>query len=165
MTPEAAARGSLPAALVGGAALARGSCLMPLSAHAAKAAGLKADGNTAFKNGENEKAARYYTSALELCTEPADRAVLHSNRAAARLRQGADSLQRALADAQQAVHLDPKSAKAHFRHGQVLRKLQRPSEAVAALQRMLELAPGDTAGKEELRLATIESQRQPKKVA
>ena len=130
------------------------------------AAALKQEGNGYFKKGQYEEAAVCYTAAIDLWMDPADRATLYSNRAAARLKlSGASKWQLALSDAQSATGLVPTNAKAHFRVGQAFRKLGRPAEAVEALRRMLQLVPGDTAGVEELRLATAEAEEQERRRA
>ena len=130
------------------------------------AAALKQEGNGYFKKGQFEEAAICYTAAIDLWMDPADRATLYGNRAAARLKlSGASKWQLALSDAQSATKLAPTNAKAHFRVGQALRKLGRPAEATKSLGRMLELVPGDAAGVEELRLATAEAAEQARRRA
>ena len=113
---------------------------------------LKKQGNDAFKAGRNAEAIDRYTRAIDLWVEPAERAVLYTNRSAARLKLGEAA--KALADAEKALTFNPTYAKAHFRAASALRLLKRPSEAEDRLQCVLALAPNDTAAKqllEELR--------------
>jgi tetratricopeptide (TPR) repeat protein len=113
---------------------------------------LKKAGNTAFGKGRYTDALELYTAAIDLWMEPADRAVLYSNRSAARMKLpgGPAERQKALADAKRACELDPTYAKAHYRRGLALRAIGEPKAAIEAMERVLELAPGDGAAKVEL---------------
>ena len=73
--------------------------------------------------------------------EPAERAVLYTNRSAARLKLGEAA--KALADAEKALTFNPTYAKAQFRAASALRLLKRPSEAEDRLQCVLALAPNE----------------------
>ena len=112
---------------------------------------LKKEGNRLFQARQWRPAIDKYTSAIDLWMEPADRAVLYTNRAACRLKLGEGH--RALSDAERAAALAPTYVKAHFRMAAALRQLSRPSEAVAALLRLLELAPEDAAAQQALKEA------------
>ena len=110
---------------------------------------LKKAGNAAFGKGKYAEAVEHYTAAIDLWMEPADRAVLYSNRSAAKLKLPGER-QKALSDATRACELAPEYAKAHFRRGQALRALGDPEPAVAAMERVLALSPADAAATAEL---------------
>ena len=120
---------------------------MPL-AHGADADALKAQGNAHFRRGQYGAAVSSYSAAIDLWMEPSDRAVLYTNRSAARLKLG--EAQRALADAERAVQLCADYAKGHYRRAVALRSLGQTTDARAALQTVLELAPTDAAARAEL---------------
>ena len=77
----------------------------------------------------DEEASRFRTGALALCTQAAELA-----------RSGGSEA--AMAVLLKAAQVDPFSAEPHLYLGQLLRSLQRPYEAVAALERAVELRPG-----------------------
>ena len=110
---------------------------------------LKKAGNASFGKGEYAEAVEHYTAAIDLWMEPADRAVLYSNRCAAKLKLPGER-QKALNDAKRACELAPDYAKGHFRRGQALRALGDPDGAVAAMEHVLRLAPEDAAATAEL---------------
>lgn len=110
---------------------------------------LKKEGNAAYSRGAWANAVASYTAAIDLWMEPADRAVLYTNRSAARLKMAGEK-QKALADAERATQLQPSYAKAHFRLAQALRALGKPADAAAALGKVLELSPGDAAAAADL---------------
>ena len=121
----------------------------------ADAAALKKKGNDLFGRGKYADAVEAYTAAIDLWMETHDRAVLYSNRSAARLKIAGEK-QKALSDAERAVQLDPKYAKAHFRKGQALRALGDAAKAVEAMEEVLKLEPSDgaaTVALSELRAA------------
>ena len=120
----------------------------------ADAAALKKKGNDFFGRGKYADAVEAYTAAIDLWMETHDRAVLYSNRSAARLKIAGEK-QKALSDAERAVQLDPKYAKAHFRKGQALRALGDAAKAVEAMEEVLKLEPSDGA-------ATVASVRAPR---
>lgn len=120
---------------------------MPACLSDAKA--LKKEGNAAFSRGAYAAAVTSYTAAIDLWMEPNDRAILYTNRSAARLKLAGEK-QKARADAERAIQLDPAYAKGHFRHAQALRALGDAHAAVGALTRVLELVPGDKAAEAEL---------------
>jgi len=110
---------------------------------------LKKAGNAAFGKGRYAEAVEHYTAAIDLWMEPADRAVLYSNRSAAKLKLPGER-QKALNDATRACELAPEYAKAHFRRGQALRALGNPVAAIAAMEKVLAIAPADAAATAEL---------------
>ena len=121
----------------------------------ADAAALKKKGNDLFGRGKYADAVEAYTAAIDLWMETHDRAVLYSNRSAARLKIAGEK-QKALSDAERAVQLDAKYAKAHFRKGQALRALGDAAKAVEAMEEVLKLEPSDgaaTVALSELRAA------------
>ena len=71
----------------------------------ADAAALKKKGNDLFGRGKYSDAVEAYTAAIDLWMETHDRAVLYSNRSAARLKIAGEK-QKALSDAERAVQLD-----------------------------------------------------------
>ena len=105
---------------------------------------LKKEGNALFGKGKYSEAVEKYTQAIDLWMEPHDRAVLYSNRSAARLKLPGER-QKALSDATRAVELAPDYAKAHFRRGQALRANGEPEQAAHEMERVLQLEPGDGA--------------------
>ena len=71
----------------------------------ADAAALKKKGNDLFGRGKYADAVEAYTAAIDLWMETHDRAVLYSNRSAARLKIAGEK-QKALSDAERAVQLE-----------------------------------------------------------
>jgi Flp pilus assembly protein TadD len=121
---------------------------------AARARHRRAQGNEAFKLGDYQQAAVFYTEALTLDDkDPA----LHSNRAACFLKLG--QAVRALADAERCVALDPAAVKGHFRRGVALMALDRPEEAAAAMARTLDLDPRNAEARATLQLAQAKAAR------
>lgn len=114
------------------------------AANRADAAALKKEGNTHFGKGRYAEAVESYTAAIDLWMQPEERAVLYSNRSAARLKVAGEK-QKALTDAERAIQLAPQYAKAHFRRGQALRALGDAEAAAGAMERVLELEPADGA--------------------
>ena len=110
-----------------------------MPANRADAAALKKEGNDAMKRGAYKAAVEAYTAAIDLWMENSDRAVLYSNRAAARLKMPGEAT-KALSDAERACALHPTYAKAHFRRGQALRALKKDIPAAHAMHHVLALA-------------------------
>ena len=92
-----------------------------------------------MKRGAYKAAVEAYTAAIDLWMENEDRAVLYSNRAAARLKMPGEAT-KALSDAERACALHPTYAKAHFRRGQALRALKKDIPAAHAMTRCLRCA-------------------------
>ena len=105
---------------------------------------LKKEGNALFGKGKYAEAVAKYTAAIDLWMDESDRAVLYSNRSAARLKLAGEK-PRALMDAERACQLAPTYAKGHFRRGQALRALGDPVRAVEAMEKVLEIEPSDSA--------------------
>ena len=106
---------------------------------------LKARGNAAFKRGALDEAEMLYGKALE---HDAATAALWGNRCAARL--GMKRFELALQDADEAVKVDGKWAKGHFRRGQALVGLARWDDAKRAFEQTLALEPGNKDAVKEL---------------
>eukprot|EP00262_Sarcandra_glabra_P009424 TRINITY_DN23806_c0_g1_i1.p1 TRINITY_DN23806_c0_g1~~TRINITY_DN23806_c0_g1_i1.p1 ORF type:complete len:366 (-),score=57.99 TRINITY_DN23806_c0_g1_i1:176-1141(-) len=97
---------------------------------------LKDQGNESFKAGSYLKAAALYTQAIK--KDPSN-ATLHSNRSAAFLHLV--KLNKALADAETTITLNPQWEKGYFRKGCVLEAMERYDDAVAAFQVALQHNP------------------------
>jgi len=105
---------------------------------------LKRRGNHAFKNGSLAEAELLYGRAIE---HDPKQAPLWGNRCAARV--GMKKWTEALADADEAIKVQPDWAKGHFRRGQCLAGLGRWAEAQRAYERALELEPANADAKRE----------------
>nr|AIZ68163.1 tetratricopeptide repeat protein 1-like protein [Albuca bracteata] len=97
---------------------------------------LKDQGNEFFKSGNYLKAAALYTQAMKL--DPSN-PTLYSNRAAAFLHLV--KLNKALADAETTITLNPQWEKGYFRKGCVLEAMERYEDAIAAFQLALQYNP------------------------
>lgn len=111
------------------------------------AAVLKGQGDEAFTQGDTEGAIRFYTQALEL--NPDDH-VLYSNRAAAHMK--ANSISKALKDAERCVELAPSWAKGYNRLGVAQQELRRFDAAMSTFKRGLEVDPSNQSLWSALRL-------------
>ncbi|NWR57082.1 TTC1 protein, partial [Bucorvus abyssinicus] len=102
---------------------------------------LKEKGNEQFKKGDYGEAEDSYTKALQIC--PAcfqkDRAVLFSNRAAAKIKQ--DKTEAALSDCSKAVELDPNYIRALLRRAELYEKTEKLDEALEDYKAVLEKDP------------------------
>ncbi|NXS11536.1 TTC1 protein, partial [Neodrepanis coruscans] len=102
---------------------------------------LKEKGNEQFKKGDYGEAEDSYTKALQVC--PAcfqkDRAVLFSNRAAAKMKQ--DKTEAALTDCTKAVELDPHYIRALLRRAELYEKTEKLDEALEDYKAVLEKDP------------------------
>ncbi|XP_063269204.1 tetratricopeptide repeat protein 1 [Prinia subflava] len=103
--------------------------------------GLKEKGNEHFKKGDYGEAEDSYSKALQIC--PAcfqkDRAVLFSNRAAAKMKQ--DKTEAALSDCTKAVELDPHYVRALLRRAELYEKTEKLDEALEDYKAVLEKDP------------------------
>uniref|UniRef100_A0A2P2K278 Uncharacterized protein MANES_15G032000 n=1 Tax=Rhizophora mucronata TaxID=61149 RepID=A0A2P2K278_RHIMU len=100
---------------------------------------LKDKGNEFFKDGNFLKAAALYTQAIKL--DPSN-PTLYSNRAAAFLQLV--KLNKALADAETTITLNPKWEKGYFRKGSVLEAMEQYDDALAAFHTALQYNPQST---------------------
>ncbi|NWI33602.1 TTC1 protein, partial [Sula dactylatra] len=102
---------------------------------------LKEKGNEQFKKGDYGEAEDSYTKALQIC--PAcfqkDRAILFSNRAAAKMKQ--DKMEAALSDCSKAVELDPNYIRALLRRAELYEKTEKLDEALEDYKAVLEKDP------------------------
>ncbi|NXE48376.1 TTC1 protein, partial [Casuarius casuarius] len=102
---------------------------------------LKEKGNEQFKKGDYGEAEDSYTRALCIC--PAcfqkDRAILFSNRAAAKMKQ--DKTEAALNDCSKAVELDPNYIRALLRRAELYEKTEKLDEALEDYKTILEKDP------------------------
>mmetsp|Transcript_53375 Transcript_53375/g.155570 ORF Transcript_53375/g.155570 Transcript_53375/m.155570 type:complete len:441 (-) Transcript_53375:36-1358(-) len=121
-----------------------------------EALALKEKGNAAFKASDYDEAIDAYSKALEL---DQTQHLCFSNRSAAYLKLGcksgtaeaskADFLEKALADADKCVEINPAWAKGYSRQAAVLQELKRWDDAIAACQKGLDL--GHDAALEKMR--------------
>ncbi|KAH9589390.1 PPP domain [Trypanosoma melophagium] len=114
---------------------------------------LKAQGNEAFKEGKWNHAIELYTQALELYKTPA----LLCNRAFAYLKTEMPGA--ALADADEAVRLDPGFVKAYYRKASAHLYLGKHKEALKDFKTVVQLMPGDKDAKMKLDLCEKELRR------
>ncbi|NXN30841.1 TTC1 protein, partial [Nycticryphes semicollaris] len=105
---------------------------------------LKEKGNEQFKKGDYGEAEDSYTKALQIC--PAcfqkDRAVLFSNRAAAKMKQECFKLNSVLWFCFLAVELDPNYIRALLRRAELYEKTEKLDEALEDYKAVLEKDPG-----------------------
>ncbi|KAH7522272.1 hypothetical protein FEM48_Zijuj07G0120800 [Ziziphus jujuba var. spinosa] len=100
---------------------------------------LKDKGNEFFKAGNYLKAAAVYTQAIK---QDPNNPTLYSNRAAAFLQLV--KLNKALADAETTITLNPQWEKGYFRKGCILEAMERYDDALAAFQTALQYNPQST---------------------
>ena len=137
---------------------------------AGKSSLLKKEGDRLLKMGGYAEAVLLYTKALEAggAVEAGDadqlgsaeRGVLLSNRALARLKRNAPGdAEHALADARGAVEASPEYAKAHYRLGKALEVLGRAAEAEAAIDRAQELFELSEEGRDAAQQVIVPTMR------
>lgn len=99
---------------------------------------LKEEGNELFKKGDYVEAEDIYSQALLKCPAlyPKERAILYSNRAAARLKQ--DKTDPALTDCTKAIELNPDYIRALLRRAELYEKTDKLDEALADYKSVLE---------------------------
>ena len=100
----------------------------------------KDSGNAAFQKGETAEAIDFYTQAIGL--DPDDH-IFYSNRSAAYLK--ADSISKALRDAEKCLQLKPDFVKGYNRLGAAQQGLKRFDDAIATFKKGIELAASDDA--------------------
>lgn len=111
----------------------------PTTEDRAKAEELKTEGNQLMKEEKYNEALQCYTKAMEL---DAANAVFPCNRAAAYSKMGEH--QKAIADCQKALILDPNYGKAYGRMGLSYHNLNNLQKAKESYAKALELEPGST---------------------
>ncbi|PHH62181.1 hypothetical protein CDD81_7375 [Ophiocordyceps australis] len=105
---------------------------------AQKAIDLKNQGNKAFASGDFPAAVDFYTQAIKLHgQEP----TFYTNRAQAHIKTEAYGY--AIADASQAIKLNPKFIKAHYRRGLARTAILRPKEALVDFKECVKLDPNN----------------------
>ncbi|XP_048884628.1 tetratricopeptide repeat protein 1 isoform X2 [Brienomyrus brachyistius] len=102
---------------------------------------LKETGNAQFKRGEHSEAEESYTAALRACPVcyGKERAILFSNRAAARLHL--DKNEGAIADCSKAMELNPDYIRAILRRAELYEKTDKLDEALEDYKLVLEKDP------------------------
>uniref|UniRef100_A0A0F7Z9K3 Tetratricopeptide repeat protein 1 n=1 Tax=Crotalus adamanteus TaxID=8729 RepID=A0A0F7Z9K3_CROAD len=102
---------------------------------------LKDEGNKQFKNGEYKEAEDLYAKALRVCPAScsAERSILYSNRAAARMKQ--DKKEMAISDCSKALELNPNYIKALLRRAELYEKTEKLDEALEDYKNLLEKDP------------------------
>lgn len=132
----------------------------PEGRHAARVDFKKKEGNEAFKAANYQQAAVYYTEALNL---DSTQHTLYSNRAACFLKLG--RYEQAREDALQCTQLAPSFAKGHFRLALALQAQDKPGEACAAFNRVLDLEPANKEAAAGLNMARMQAERQRRQQA
>lgn len=126
----------------------------------ARVAFKKNEGNAAFKEGNYQQAAVFYTEALTLDdTQHA----LYSNRAACFLKLG--RYQQAREDALTCTKLAPSFAKGHFRLALAFQAEEKPADACAAFSRVLDIEPSNKDAIAGLNMARMQAERQRRQQA
>ncbi|XP_047234834.1 tetratricopeptide repeat protein 1 isoform X2 [Girardinichthys multiradiatus] len=108
---------------------------------------LKEAGNSLFKAGDWKEAERSYTEALALCPVcfSRERAVLFSNRAAARLHL--ELKDEAISDCSRAIDLDPEYLRALLRRAELYEKTEKLDEALEDYKQVLERDPNNSGAR------------------
>lgn len=105
---------------------------------------LKEEGNKAFKEGEWDKALKYYSKAIKLIsTDAPEKAILYKNRAAVYLKL--NEFDKAIDDCNQSLDITPNDPKALFRRCQALDALNRHEEAYRDARQINILDPNNKA--------------------
>ncbi|KAM8897600.1 tetratricopeptide repeat protein 1 [Spinachia spinachia] len=106
---------------------------------------LKEKGNSQFKGGDWLEAEESYTNALASCPVcfSRERAVLFSNRAAARLHLGLKD--NAISDCSRAIELNPDYVRALLRRGELYEQTEKLDEALEDYKKVLNLDPTQTS--------------------
>ncbi|KAM8763472.1 tetratricopeptide repeat protein 1 [Rhynchonycteris naso] len=102
---------------------------------------LKEAGNAQFKKGEYTEAESSYSRALQVCPScfQKDRAILFSNRAAARMKQ--DKKEGAIGDCSKAIQLNPGYLRALLRRAELYESTDKLDEALEDYKAVLERDP------------------------
>lgn len=111
----------------------------------------KESGNIKFKAGQFQEALTSYTAGLRICplAYPRDRAILYSNRAAAKARLNLKK--KAISDCSKAIELDSVYTKAVMRRATLNEETGNLDEALKDFQRVLELDPVNKESHEAVR--------------
>ncbi|KAG0725194.1 Tetratricopeptide repeat protein 1 [Chionoecetes opilio] len=111
----------------------------------------KESGNTSFREGDLQPAVTSYTAGLRMCplSFSRDRAVLYSNRAAARAKL--DHKKEAIKDCTRALELDEGYTKAVLRRANLNQETDQLDDALRDFQRVVELEPSNHQAQEAIR--------------
>ncbi|XP_069030975.1 tetratricopeptide repeat protein 1 [Embiotoca jacksoni] len=109
---------------------------------------LKEKGNGQFKAGDWSEAERSYTEALSVCPVcfSKERAVLFSNRAAARLHL--DRKDKAISDCSRAIELNPEYLRALLRRAELYEQTDKPDEALEDYKSVLDRDPSHAGARQ-----------------
>uniref|UniRef100_A0A3P8RX16 Tetratricopeptide repeat protein 1 n=1 Tax=Amphiprion percula TaxID=161767 RepID=A0A3P8RX16_AMPPE len=109
---------------------------------------LKEEGNSQFKAGDWSAAGQSYTEALVLCPVcfSRERAVLFSNRAAARLHL--DLKDQAISDCSRAIELNPEYLRALLRRAELYEQTEKLDEALEDYKKVLDRDPNHPGARE-----------------
>lgn len=109
---------------------------------------LKDTGNSFFKAGDWKEAEQSYTEALALCpvSFSRERAVMFSNRAAARLHL--ELKEEAISDCSRAIDLDPEYLRALLRRAELYEKTEKLDEALEDYKKVLERDPNHSGARQ-----------------
>lgn len=120
---------------------------------------LKEKGNSLFKAGDWVEAQRSYTEALVLCplAFSQERAVLFSNRAAARLHL--DMKDQAISDCTRAIDLNPDYVRALLRRAELYEQTEKLDEALEDYKKVLERDPNHTAARQACMVRPLPPER------
>jgi len=108
----------------------------------------KQEGNLAFKEGRFEEALAHYSRALEKTTQPSEKSVLHSNKAACYAQQ--QNWSEGLKECNKALDYDSTNVKALLRRGLAYEGLERWKLAIDDMKQVLGLEPGAKMASEAL---------------
>lgn len=125
----------------------------------AKAEEEKEKGNEYFKKGEYSNAIKHYTEAIN---RNPDDPKLYSNRAACYTKLAAFDL--GLKDCETCTKLDDKFIKGWIRKGKILQGMQKPSQALSAYQKALELDASNAEALEGYRACTMAVHSNPQEI-
>ncbi|KAJ8604320.1 hypothetical protein CTAYLR_002573 [Chrysophaeum taylorii] len=127
-----------------------GHAMMVVSSNASsRIESLKSRGNAALAAGNPAQAAALYTSAIEVDAASPVLPVLYSNRAMAHIK--AESYGLAIADAEQAIKMDPTYIKAYYRRGSANFALGKYRLALRDFKSVCKLRPTDRDARAKLR--------------
>jgi len=111
---------------------------------------LKGQGNDAFRANDFNQAAALYTLAL---TNDPTMHVAFANRSQCWLKMG--QLEKALADAEECIKIEPKFVKGHFRKGLCLHAMKRYGDAIGALLEAEKLDDKNQQVKDSIKMAQM----------
>lgn len=119
----------------------------------------KEKGNEFFKKGEYSNAIKHYTEAIN---RNPDDPKLYSNRAACYTKLAAFDL--GLKDCEACTKLDDKFIKGWIRKGKILQGMQKPSQALSAYQKAIEIDSSNAEALEGYRACTMAVHSNPQEV-